>query len=186
MIDRGIALGWLNQRIKNKNLIKHMIATEAIMRFLAEKSGNDPAKWAMTGLLHDLDFEETKDKPEKHGLETEKFLKEQGIEDEEIMQAIKSHNSEGTGVKRTSELDYALTAAEQITGLIVGCALVMPDKKLASVIPETVLKKYKQKAFTANVNRELIRLCEKLGYSLEDFVDLSLKAMQEISEDLGL
>ncbi|MFH1597709.1 MAG: HD domain-containing protein [Patescibacteria group bacterium] len=186
MIDRNTAFNWLKQRIQNKNLIKHMVATEAIMRALANKLGHDADKWGLVGLVHDLDFEETKDRPEQHGLVTEKFLKERGIEDQDIVQAIKSHNAEGTGVPRAKELDYALTAAEQITGLIVGCALVMPEKKLASVNKDTVLKKYKQKAFTANVDRELIMLCQKIGFTLEDFVELSLKSMQLVAGELSL
>jgi len=186
MINRDKALQLLDNNIHNQNLIKHMIATEAIMRSLAEKLDKDQELWRLTGLLHDLDFEQTKNSPEKHSLVTEQILREEGIVNQKLLQAIKSHNAEMTGQERKSDLDYALTAAEQISGLIVGCALVMPDKKLDSVTPETILKKFKQKSFTTNVNRELIRLCQKLGFSLEDFADLSLKAMQQISTDLGL
>lgn len=186
MMNRIKALELVNQHIANKNLVKHMLATEAIMRSLAQKMNKDIEQWGLTGLLHDLDFEQTKEKPEQHSLITEHILREQGIDDEKMLKAIKSHNAEMTKIARTEELDYALTSSEQITGLIVGCALVMPDKKLASVGQETVLKKFKQKTFTANVDRELIKLCEKLGYGLEDFVELSLTAMQEVSEDLGL
>lgn len=185
-MDRDKALKLINQNIINKNLVKHMLATEAIMRSLAKKMDKDIDQWGLTGLLHDLDFEQTKDKPKQHSLITEKILREQGINNEKMLKAIKSHNAEMTKIERTEELDYALTASEQITGLIVGCALVMPDKKLASVSQETVLKKFKQKAFTANVDRGLISLCEKLGFSLENFVELSLKAMQSVSGELGL
>ncbi|MBU1148638.1 phosphohydrolase, partial [Patescibacteria group bacterium] len=128
----------------------------------------------------------TKDNPQQHGPATVQYLKEQGINNEEMFQAILSHNQEMTGISRDTDLDMALTAAEQISGLIVGCALVMPDKKLASVSLETVTKKFKQPAFTANVDRELIRLSEKLGLTLTEFMDLSLRAMRGAAEDLGL
>ncbi len=185
-MNRDEALKLINELINNKNLVKHMIATEAIMRSLAQKLKQDADYWGLVGLLHDLDFEQTKDRPDQHGLITEKILKEQGIENQEFFDAIKSHNAEGLGVYREKGIDKALTAAEQITGLIVGCALVMPDKKLSSVNRDTVLKKFKQKSFTANVNRNLIKLCEEIGFSLDDFIDLALGAMKEISGELGL
>lgn len=186
MIDREIALEWLKDKVTNDNLIKHMLATEAIMRSLADKLGQDADQWGLTGLLHDLDFEDTKDNPAQHSLETVRFLQEQGVNDQKVLTAIQSHNYEMTKVARNTDLDYALTSAEQITGLIVGCALVRPDKKLSSLSKESVLKKFNQPAFTARVDRNLIKLSEKLGFSLDEFVDISLEAMQSISGELGL
>ena len=185
MLSRDEALTLIKSKIKNQNLIKHMLASEAIIKSLARKLGEPEEEWGIVGLIHDLDFEETKDDPKKHTLITAEILKDKGFTDEQI-QAIKAHNAENTGVERQTKLDYALTCAEQITGLIVACALVQPDKKLASVTPESILKKFKQKAFAANVSRQDIQLCEKLGLSLEEFVDLGLKAMQEISDNLGI
>ncbi len=179
------ALQLIKENIQNQNLIKHMLATEAIIKALAKKFGKDEEHWGLTGLLHDLDFEKTKDTPEKHGLVTAEILQDKGL-DEEIIEAIKTHNAEMLGLERKTDLDHALASSEQLTGLIVGCTLVMPDKKLASVKPETILKKFKDKSFTANVKREIILECEKLDLNLEDFVKLGLEAMQGISEDLGL
>jgi predicted hydrolase (HD superfamily) len=184
-MTRDEALELIKSKIKNQNLVKHMLASEAIIKVLAERLGEPEAEWGIVGLIHDLDFEETKETPEKHSLMTADILKDKGFSEEQL-QAIKAHNAENTGVARKTKLDFALTCAEQITGLIVACALVQPDKKLASVTPESILKKFKQKSFAANVSRNDIKLCEKLGLKLEEFTSLSLKAMQDISNDLGL
>lgn len=184
-MTRDEALELIKSKIKNQNLVKHMLASEAIIKALAQRLGQPEAEWGIVGLIHDLDFEETKDKPEKHSLITVDILKDKGFSEQQL-QAIKAHNAENTGMERKTPLDYALTCAEQITGLIVACALVQPDKKLASVTSESILKKFKQKSFASNVSRNDIKLCEKLGLSLKEFVSLSLKAMQDISSDLEL
>ena len=183
-MTREEALQLVKQNISNPNLIKHMLATESIMKALARKFGKDEELWKLTGLLHDLDFDQTKDSPEKHGLVTAEILKDKGV-NKTVIKAIKSHN-ELLGVPRQTDLEHALASSEQLTGLIVGCALVMPDKKLASVRPRTILKKFKDRSFTANVKREMILECEKIGLTLEEFIKIGLEAMQEIAEDLGL
>jgi len=103
-----------------------------------------------------------------------------------MVEAIKAHNAEALGIERTTEMGLALSAAESITGLIVAATLVLPDKRLSSVRPKSIIKRMKEKAFARNVNRETIRECEKLGMDLERFVELSLKAMQGIAGELGL
>ena len=173
------------QYVRTDNLIKHCIATEAIMRALARRLGEDEGLWGMAGLLHDLDFEETKEDPPSHGLKTAQVLAEKGVSGI-IIQAIKAHNAEALGIQRTQSIDSALTAAENITGLIVATALVYPDRKLSSVKVSSVIKRMKEKAFAKNVRREAILECQKLGLSLEEFVGISLKAMQDLSQDLGL
>ena len=184
-MERAEALSLLNEHLKNANLVKHCLATEAIMRSLAERLGEDADLWGLAGLLHDLDFERTKDTPEQHTLQTLEILKNYDLP-QELLQAIKAHNAEALGIERRSAFDFALAAAETITGLIVACALVQPDKKLASVKPESVIKKMKKKDFARNVNRDIIRECEKLGMSLDEFVRLSLEAMRNITDELGL
>ena len=174
-----------HQYVRTENLIKHCLATEAIMRALARRLGEDETLWGVTGLLHDLDFEETKEDPPSHTLKTAQILKETGT-NEIIIEAIKTHNAEALGMQRTHPLDFALTSAENITGLIVATALVYPDKKLASVKISSVIKRMKEKAFAKNVRREAILECQRLGLSLEEFVEISLRAMQEMSQDLGL
>ena len=184
-IDREGALSLMKQYIKMDNLRKHSLATEAIMRALAEKLGYDADTWGIAGLLHDLDYEETKENPSMHALKTAEILEEKGFSSE-VIQAVKAHNAEALGIQRESDFDFALTCAECITGLIVATTLVYPDKKIAGVKTKSIPKRMKQKEFARNINRDLIRECEKLNIPLNEFADLSLKAMQGIAEELGL
>lgn len=184
-ISRAEALTLLKQYLKNDKLVAHCLASEAIMRALAEKMGGDPEFWGLAGLLHDLDFEMTHDKPDRHGLETAKILSEKGVADE-IIDVIKKHNAEHLNMERTLPFEHALTCAESITGMIVATALVYPDKKIASVKPKSVTKRMKTAHFARAVSRERILECEKIGMPLNEFVALSLEAMGGIADQLGL
>ena len=184
-MDRQDALTLLHEHVKTENLLKHCLATEAVMRALAKHLGESVEIWGVAGLLHDLDYEETMTQPNGHGLRTAAVLAESELPSE-VIGAIKAHNAEALGLTRASRLDFALTSAESITGLIIATALVYPDKRLASVKPKSILKRMKQKDFARRVNRDHIRLCEEVGVPLADFAELSLRAMQGISEDLGL
>jgi len=185
MMERDAALELLRTHVKTDALVKHSLATEAIMRALARKLGRDEDLWGVTGLLHDLDFESTKDAPHRHGLETAALLADADLPAEAV-EAIKGHNAEGLGIERSGEFATALTAAETITGLVVATALVYPDKKVAGVKAKSIKKRMKEKAFARNVNRDHIRLCEEVGVPLPDFIDLSLSAMADVAEELGL
>ena len=169
-------------RLKNRNLFKHVLAVEAVMRALARHFGEDEERWGLAGLLHDLDYEETKDDPERHTLVTAELLQNYDV-DEEIVHAIKAHNNR---VPRESLMDRAIYAADPVTGLIVAAALMHPSKKLAGIDVPFVLRRFKEKRFAAGANREQIRSCEEIGLSLEEFLDIALRAMQGLSEDLGL
>jgi len=182
MITRKEALRLLKENLKNQNMIKHCLASEAVMRALAEELGENKEEWGLAGLLHDLDAEKTNEK--EHGLKTTEILGDKITL--AMKKAIESHNQEMNGIKRETKFDYALAAGETITGLIVAATLVMPAKKLADVKLENVLNRFKEKSFARRCNRESIRECEKIGFSLEKFVKISLKAMQRISEELGL
>ena len=184
-MDRQQALDLLHDNLKSENLRKHCLATEVIMRALAERLDEPADLWGATGLLHDLDYEQTADQPSEHGLRTADILAATDLPPEAIT-AIKAHNAEALGVERKSTLDFALTCAESITGLVIATALVYPDKRLASVKSKSILKRMKKKDFARRVNRDQIRLCEKIGVPLADFAELSLQAMQGISEELGL
>jgi len=185
-MTREEALNLIDELMKNENLLKHLLAVETAMGALAKKLGEDEKTWKLTGLLHDADFEITKDTPDKHTLVLEEKLKDHDLP-QEVIKAIKAHNRKYTLQDSESRLDWALQCADDVTGLIITTALVMPDKKLASVRVESVLKKFKDKAFAKGVDRERIKLCEeKLQVPLEEFVKLSLKALQEISSDLNL
>jgi putative nucleotidyltransferase with HDIG domain len=184
-MDRQRALELFNKHVKADYLRKHCLATEAVMRALAERLDEPAELWGIVGLLHDLDYEETADQPAEHGLKSAAILANSDLPSE-VISAIKAHNAEALGVERKSTLDFALTCAESITGLVVATALVYPDKRLASVKPKSILKRMKQKDFARKVNRDQIRLCEEIGVELADFAELSLRAMQGISQELGL
>lgn len=185
MMTREEAVNLLNTFIKSDRMLNHCYATEAVMRALARRLGRDEEKWGLAGLLHDLDVELTNADLNVHGRETEKILKEKGV-DHEIINTIIMHNEVMSGRKRTTEFEHALAAGETITGLIVATALVYPDKKLASVKPKSVVKRMKEKAFAASVNRENILECEQIGIPLDEFAEISVRAMNEISDRLGL
>ena len=181
--DEGMQL--LRDYVKNDRMIGHCLASEAVMKALARRFGQDESKWGMAGLLHDLDVELVNADLNVHGLETEKILKEKGV-DPEIVEAIRMHNEIASGKPRETLFQYALAAGETVTGLITATAMVYPDKKLASVKPKSVVKRMKEKAFAASVNRDIIRECEKIGLPLDEFVHIALQAMTEISDQLGL
>lgn len=184
-ISREDALFLLKKYVKKENMIKHSLATEAVMRNLAKRLKEDQEKWGITGLLHDIDVEITNANLNIHGLEAEKILKEINIAPE-IIEAIVRHNEVASKKPRETALQHALASAETITGLITATALVYPDKKLASVKTKSIIKRMKEKLFAASVNREIIKECEHLGLTLEEFCEIALKAMQEIHEVLDL
>ena len=184
-ISRNEALELMEQHLEADNIRKHCLASEAIMRRLAQKLGHDPELWGLAGLLHDLDYNETRETMERHALVTEQILSDRGV-DREITDAIKHHNAENLGLTRSKPIHFALTAAETITGMIVATTLVYPDKKVSSVKPSSVKKRMKAKEFARSVNRSHILLCESLGMTLDEFIELSLKTMSQISDELGL
>lgn len=184
-ITREKALELLKQHVKNPNMLKHCLASEAVMKSLARRLGADEEKWGIAGLLHDLDVELTNADLSVHGLKTVEILSGLGI-DPEIIESIKLHNEKAHGVKRTSVFHKALAAGETITGLITATTLVYPDKKLASVKSSSVVKRMKEKNFAASVDRDIIRECEQIGIPLPEFAELCLSAMKAISTDLGL
>lgn len=175
----------LKQNLQNQNLIKHCLAVEAIMRALAQKFGEDQEKWGLTGLLHDIDYEKTKDNPSQHSLVGAKMLEDLGI-DKDICQAVKVHN-EAHGIPPQTLMEKALFVTDPLTGLIVAATLVLPSKKIADLTPENVLNRFKEKAFARGANREIIKKSEELlNLKLEEFVKIGLQAMQKIAGDLGL
>jgi putative nucleotidyltransferase with HDIG domain len=180
LLARDQAIALLHQYIKNDRMIFHSLASEAVLRALARRLGTDEEKWGLAGLLHDLDVELTHADPKVHGLETARILTEMGI-DHEVVDAVKLHNEHATGLPRTTEFHHALAAGETITGLILATSLVYPDKKISSVKPKSITKRMKEKAFAASVSRENIMECELIGIPLEEFAELSIVAMSELT-----
>ncbi|MBS3751279.1 MAG: HDIG domain-containing protein [Anaerolineales bacterium] len=185
MISEARALEILKENITNKNLRKHHYGVAAAMAGLAEYLQGDPKKWEIVGLLHDADYEETKEDPERHTMVIAEQLEEEGVSGE-IIRAIKSHNYEYTGVKPESTMEWALVSCDDLVGLIVAVALVHPTK-LAGVSVESVIKKFDSNSFASGANREKIRMCEEqLDIPLEEFVKVVLESMKGRSELLGL
>jgi len=181
-VNRDQALSLLGEHIKNQNLIKHMLATEAVMRAVARDKGENEEEWGLVGLLHDLDAEETT--PAEHALRGAEILEGFGFT-AEMAQAVRAHNGENNGAQAQTLMAKALRAVDQLTGLITASALVRPDK-IATLTADSVLKRFKEKRFAAGANRELIASCTEIGYDLESFVKLGLEAMKSIREQLGL
>jgi len=184
-LSRDQALSLLHEYVKNDKMLAHSYASEAVMKALARRLGQDEDKWGLAGLLHDLDIEQVGGDLTVHGLGAVKILTEKGI-DPEIIDAIAMHNEMATKKSRETVFQHALAAGETVTGLIMATALVYPDKKLAGVKVKSVTKRMKEKAFAASVNRDNIRECERIGIPLDEFVQISLTAMQERSEQLGM
>ena len=184
-ISREEALDLVRRHISSPHLINHCLASEAVLGALAEKLGEDPEKWRLTGLLHDLDAESHHDL-DVHTRETARILTEKGV-DPEIVEAIRLHNPQAhPGEKRSAALHYGLAAGETLTGLIVAAALVNPARKLSAVKPKSVKKRFKEKAFARGADRDIIAECEKLGITVPEFCELGLTAMQKIAGEIGL
>ena len=183
-MNREEALGSIKDNVENENLIKHIIATEAIMRALARRFGEDEGEWGLTGLLHDIDVELTEGDMTSHSKLGADLAQELGAS-EAMAHAILCHN-ERHGVSSETKLDKALFCADPLTGLITAAALVRPDRKLAGLEAKSVKKKFKEKGFAAGANREQIALCSEIGLELDDFIELGLEAMKGIAADLGL
>ena len=180
----------LTGMITNPNLIKHHLACEVIMLALCKKL-NPKAdavtlnKWGTVGLLHDADYELTRDNPGQHTLVLEQKIG--SLMDTDVIYAIKAHNYEKTGFAPKSQMDWAMYCCDELSGLIIAAALIHPDKKLASLTPEFVLKRFYEKNFAQGARREQIMLCEeKLNIPLPHFIQIALSAMQKISSDLNL
>jgi putative nucleotidyltransferase with HDIG domain len=181
-MTRDEALELVKSKVKAKNLVKHMLAVEAIMKRVAQHFDEDAEMWGLTGLLHDLDYDETAQDFDRHSLLTCEWLKEYDL-DQRILYAIRAHPRK---VEPQSKMDWALFAADPLSGLIVAAALMHPTKKLKNVTVEFVLNRFKEKRFAAGASREDIQACEKIDLSLEEFVKLALEGMQSVDQELGL
>ena len=187
MITRQQALDLLHDHMQNQNLRRHCYGVEAAMRGLAKHFGGDVEKWGIVGLLHDGDYESTKTDPAHHAKLMADWVRDLGETDEELLTGIESHGWFHEGKLPETQMQWSLFCCDELTGLIVATALVQPEKKLAVVTVDKVLKKFPQKAFAAGVKREDIKQCEEhLKIPLADFVSIVLRSMQEISANLGL
>ena len=183
-MNRHEALESIKANVDNENLIKHMLATEAIMRALAKRFGEDENEWGLTGLLHDIDVELTEGDMQSHSKMGADLARELGASDA-MAQAILCHNA-AHGISPETKMDKALFCADPLTGLITAAAMVRPDKELANLEVRSVRKRFKEKGFAAGAKREQIAKCSEIGLELDDFIALGLGAMQGIAPTLGL
>jgi len=183
-VTRKEALDSIRANIENANTIKHMLATEAIMRALARRFGEDEEEWGLAGLLHDIDVELTEGDMSTHSKLGADLARELGAS-EATVHAILCHN-QLHGVPLETKLDKALFCADPLTGLITAAALVRPDKKLAGVEAASVKKRFKEKSFAAGASREQIAQCSEINLELDEFLALGLEAMKGIAPSLGL
>lgn len=187
-LTKEAALTILNDHLTTKNLISHCLAVGATMRALAARLGGDPDLWELAGMLHDADWDETRETPDLHTAKTIDWIKGAGENNQELIDTILSHNHHHNGFRGPeSAMEWALYTCDELTGFIVAVALIKPDKKLATVEVKSVLKRFPVTGFAKPVDREQIKLCEeKLGIPLEEFVGITLQAMQGIAEEIGL
>jgi putative nucleotidyltransferase with HDIG domain len=184
MMTRDEALGMVREYVKNENLIKHMFAVEAAMRFYAEKLGEDVDTWGQIGLLHDFDWE-VHPTLEEHPTAGAPILRQHGVP-EEIIQDILSHGVD-TGVPRDTLRRKALFACDEITGLITAVALVRPSHSLMDLEIKSVKKKWKDRSFAAGANRqEIEESAADFGIELWKHVDNVIHAMRRIAAELDL
>lgn len=182
-MNRSEALAIVHEYVKSDNLVRHMLAVEACMRYYAENYGEDIETWGQTGLLHDFDWE-IHPTLELHPQAGVVILRERGVP-EVIIRAVLSH-ADHTGVLRLSRLEKALYACDEITGLVTAVALVRPSRSLADLESRSVKKKWKDRAFAAGANREEIaKAAEEFGVDLWEHIDNVIRAMRPISHELG-
>ncbi len=181
---REDALALLKQYNKNESLIKHALAVEGVMRYMARKRGGDEEKWGVIGLIHDLDYEQF---PDQHCKKTEEILKEHNWP-EEYIRAVVSHGwGICTDLKPESDMEKVLYAIDELTGLVVTSALVRPSKSVMDMKAKSVKKKWKQKQFAAGVDRSIIeRGAEMMGVELSELITDTIMGMREVAEEIGL
>lgn len=181
--NREEILDSIHGNVQDKNMIKHMLATEAIMRALAKKLGEDEEEWGITGLIHDIDMELVEGDMSSHSKLGADIAQELGAS-ETMAHAILCHN-EAHGVPRETKLDKALFCTDPLSGLITAAALVCPDK-LSGLTTKSVMKRFREKSFAAGVNREQVAQCQEIGLELEEFISLGIDAMKGIASELLL
>ena len=181
-MKREEALELVQKHLKNKNLVKHCLAVEACMRAAAAKLGRDPESWGLAGLVHDLDYEITEKSPDLHTTETVKILTELNL-DPAVIHAVQAHASK---VPCENAMDWTIYSVDPLTGLIIAATLMHPEKKLKAIDLEFVKRRYKEKGFARGARREEIEQCKNIPLALDEFISISVAAMQGIDKDLGL
>ncbi|MGE5389805.1 MAG: HDIG domain-containing metalloprotein [Deltaproteobacteria bacterium] len=183
-MDRREALVLLKEHLHSPNLLSHSLAVASIMKALAARLAGDEDEWELAGLLHDIDYDETEANMELHALVGGRLLQEKGLP-QTVVNAVISHN-EIHGVPRDTVMNKALWAADPVSGFITAAALIRPDKSIAEVQLKSLKKRFKENSFARGANREQMASCSEFGLELDEFLSISLAAMQGIAAELGL
>lgn len=189
-MTRQEAFQTLQVYTKSQNLIRHHLATEAAMKAIGQRlierkvPDIDLEMWGITGLLHDADYEMTRNDPASHTLVLEDKLRD--VLPPEVIHAIKAHNYKYTGIQPRSYMDWALYACDELTGFVIACALIVKGKKIGNVDVDFIMKKMQERSFAKSVDRQQIYSCDTmLGFMVPDFIQIVLNAMTAIANDLG-
>lgn len=180
-MDRNRALEIIKTKMSNDRMIKHLLAVSACMEALAERFNEDKEEWALAGLFHDIDYEETIDKPHEHGIKGAEYLENFEVPSD-ILYAIKVHAG---NAEPKSNMDIALLASDALSGLIVASALVNKEG-LKGLDTNFILKRFKEKRFAAGADRDIIQRCEEMGLKLDEFISICIKGMKNAADVLGL
>ena len=183
-LTRDDAWNLLTEYVQSENLIKHSIAVEAVMRQLARKYGEDEEKWGVVGLAHDIDYERY---PDQHCTKVREILEEHEWP-EEYIRAIQSHGySRVNDIEPQSLMEKSLFAIDELTGLVTATALVRPSRSVLDVKAKSVKKKWKDKSFSAAVDRELIAAgAERLGVEITELITDTIEGMKTVADEIGL
>lgn len=189
-ISRSDAISLLKKHPQEESNMNHYLESEAIMRGLANHFGEDEDYWGMLGLLHDVDWNLIKNDLSQHSVKAQEVLKDAGFDDE-FIQIVQSHCYGFDAIpkfkdrQREKKVEHALAAAETLTGIIYAYAL-MRGKKISDMEVKGLKKKFKDKTFAANCNRDIIREIEKTGLNLNEFFGIAIESLKKIKEDIGL
>jgi putative nucleotidyltransferase with HDIG domain len=181
---RENALELFTRYNSSESLLKHALAVEGVMRYMAEKNGEDPDVWGIIGLIHDLDYEQY---PDQHCTKTKEILEENGWPEKYIRAAVSHGFGICSDVEPKTALEKTLFAVDELTGLVATTALVRPSKSVLDMKVKSVMKKWKDKAFAAGVNRDVIQQgAEMLGLELNELVQDTIMGMRNVAGDIGL
>jgi putative nucleotidyltransferase with HDIG domain len=182
-VNRSEGVALVHKYSHKDTTVRHLISVEGVMRSLARHFGEDEQRWGLAGLFHDLDQDTTHDHLERHGHQSVEWLRAEGFTDEEVLNAVLAHMHEEY---QTDLMSTAITHADGISGLLVACALVRPDKANGMKV-SSVRKKLKEKSFAPGVERDKIRGVEdSIGIPLDEFIAVSIAGLQEVAPEIGL
>ena len=182
-MNRAQARDIVNKYSEKDITVRHLVSVEGVMRALARRFGEDEDRWGLAGLFHDLDQDKTHDHLERHGHQSVEWLREEGFDDDQILNAVLAHMHESY---QTDLMSRSISHADGVAGLLVACALVRPDKAQGMKV-SSVKKKLKEKSFAPGVERDKINGVEaSIGLPLDEFIAISIEGLQEVAPEIGL